>query len=590
MSFVELKMDASRICNGLAHIGYTPVSAICDIVDNSVSAEATNIRIEIVPEKNVSDNKRNNVREYRIIDDGKGMDEARLQEALALGATDAHYTPGMLSKFGLGLKSAGFSQGETLIVLSSPGDGAPFVRYVVRLARIAETGQYGADKEPLTDEDNALIAETLPGGRGTVVRIADVRSNNHPAIRATVSELQAKIGIIYYYFLADGDLTISVDGKPCEPFDVLCVAEANTNGAGLDEYTWDGRTVRWIQKPINLPIDKKNGIIAVVEATQLPNPPTFEKDGAGEQARIRERYRIAAANYGYYIYRNKRLISWAERFQLPDGPIIPQDQDMYAFRGRIQLDEKADDALNIDVKKSDIMLSDEAEKALREYSDDYKRKSRDAWRFRTSENKRIANLGGDKTIDKLARDAEPPEDLPGSLADDSEEAFARQKEREQEIVAEQDRRFDEEAKELAQEDAPGLDISAAPEKFAEYKQEAISGENRDPDSKIFYVRNTDDFALWEPYFDPEKRNCVRINRDHKFGRLLQRSGERYPEARAVISLMLFNLAAAEVYVRKNYPDLKSSEVEAVLKAYRDAASNFLATLAVKSGDKIFGSE
>ena len=32
------KMNAARVCFGISRIGYTPASAICDIVDNSVSA------------------------------------------------------------------------------------------------------------------------------------------------------------------------------------------------------------------------------------------------------------------------------------------------------------------------------------------------------------------------------------------------------------------------------------------------------------------------------------------------------------------------------------------------------------------------
>jgi len=55
-----------------------------------------------------------------------------------------------------------------------------------------------------------------------------------------------------------------------------------------------------------------------IEATQLIHPPTFNLVGPGAQATAREKYRIEAGNYGYYVYRNKRLISWAERF---DGMI-----------------------------------------------------------------------------------------------------------------------------------------------------------------------------------------------------------------------------------------------------------------------------
>ena len=38
------KMNAGRVLFGISRIGYTPASAICDIIDNSVSAKAENIR------------------------------------------------------------------------------------------------------------------------------------------------------------------------------------------------------------------------------------------------------------------------------------------------------------------------------------------------------------------------------------------------------------------------------------------------------------------------------------------------------------------------------------------------------------------
>ncbi len=590
MPFVSLPLNAACLLDGLRRgpEAATPIHALCAIVDNAIDAGARNITLEIVPDRPVNRNRRNNVREYSIIDDGAGMDEAALQNALALGAADTYYAPGTLSKFGLGLKSASFSQGETLTVLSSPGDSAPFLRYTVRMAQLAalETGVYGAEREDLTPEDTELIAEFLPDGRGTIVRISDIHKDNHPAIRATVDELRLKIGVIYYYFLRDGDMTITVDGTPCEPFDVLFTKQADEHG-GLNENDWNGRDVCWIQTPITLPIDRQNNVFGQVEATQLPHPPTFERNEPGGRDRVRKAFRISASNYGYYIYRNKRLISWAERFQLPDGPIIPQDQDMYAFRGRILLDASADEALNIDVKKSDIMLSDEAEKALRDFSDDYRRKSRDAWRHATQENKRVANLDIDGATNKLAREAAPLEEFPGNIEDDTEEAFARQQEREQEIFRKQEQRFDAEAREVAQDETPAISPDSEPEKLATIKQEVILGENAAPDSNVLYVRNTEDFALWEPYLDSVKRNCVRINRDHKFGRLLQRHAERHPEVRVLISLMLLQIAGAEVYVRKNYGGLKSDVVADVLKAFRDAASQNLAALATKSGDQIF---
>ncbi len=77
-------MDAGRICEGLSRIGYTPPAAITDIMDNSVNADAKHITVEITRERDISDARKDNVKEYLIIDDGKGMGEAGIKDALKL--------------------------------------------------------------------------------------------------------------------------------------------------------------------------------------------------------------------------------------------------------------------------------------------------------------------------------------------------------------------------------------------------------------------------------------------------------------------------------------------------------------------------
>lgn len=45
------KMNAARELFGISRIGYTPASALYDIIDNAVSAKAKNVRILIKKEE-----------------------------------------------------------------------------------------------------------------------------------------------------------------------------------------------------------------------------------------------------------------------------------------------------------------------------------------------------------------------------------------------------------------------------------------------------------------------------------------------------------------------------------------------------------
>ena len=114
---IVVKMNASRVIDAIARIGYSSHSAIMDIVDNSISAGATKILIEIDRDIEKTIVMKNNIITYRIVDNGKGMGDEQIINALKLGS-DANYDDNSLSKYGMGLKSAGFSLGHKLEILS----------------------------------------------------------------------------------------------------------------------------------------------------------------------------------------------------------------------------------------------------------------------------------------------------------------------------------------------------------------------------------------------------------------------------------------------------------------------------------------
>lgn len=79
----ELLPDPERIVNGLRDTGYNFNTAIADIVDNSIAANATKVNIEV----NMDPNK--NIRVY-IADNGCGMDLDGLKNANEIWFKGAH--------------------------------------------------------------------------------------------------------------------------------------------------------------------------------------------------------------------------------------------------------------------------------------------------------------------------------------------------------------------------------------------------------------------------------------------------------------------------------------------------------------------
>ncbi|MBD3883280.1 ATP-binding protein [Phormidium tenue FACHB-886] len=570
---VDLELDPGRICFGLSRIGYTPATAICDILDNSVRAKALNIHIQIHKEREeLNDSRKNNVKEYLVIDDGKGMSEAEMVEALKLGSSDQNYEANSLSKFGLGLKSAVFSQGEELHLISSPGNGHPFKKYVVSLPEIQRESRYFAKSLELTEEDQHLLNCYLSSGRGTIVRIAKVRMVNHPSVRKTTEELTTKVGVIYYYFMKEDGINVSINNQSINPFDVLFVDEANLH-ENLDENSWDGKTVRWIEKPKEITLDVKEDteevVKATIEVTQLPYPPIFDLEERGKRKQIAEKYKIGAGNYGYYVYRNKRLISWAESF---DG-IIPQDQDFYAFRGRILIDENADDSFNIDVKKSTLTLSDEAYREISDRSDEYKRKSKRAWLRGNFLKKEFEGQDPNLTANEIVAEFEPLENLPGEPI--ATPAIEREKARRGKEVEEEMQTKLRQTAIQQKSDTEGREIDES-ELNDEDLEVALKEDTNPAANKIYKVSNVEDNALWEPYYDTDRGGCVRINKFHRFARLIFEENSENVDLQIMFQLLLLQMAEAEVYAQKNITSLDRKEIKQIISEYRRIISEYLA--------------
>lgn len=583
---IEIKINPGRVLFGLSRIGYTPASAICDIIDNSVMANAKNIHILIQRENNsYNDNKRGNVSDYYIVDDGSGMSENTLLKALELGSTEEGYATETLSKFGLGLKSASFSQGDLLEIIS--GQGGNFVKYSISLKEIQSS--YFAKNEQLTKADKKLISDHIKTGNGTIVHIGLVRKEGHPPIKNTISELKKKIGVIYYYFIKEG-LSVFLDGQKLEGIDILFTDEANLNG-NLDENLWDGRTVCWIERPKQIILDSQSRVSARVEVTQLPHPPTFKDDGRGAQEAIRERYFIEASNYGYYVYRNKRLISWAESF--PDNAgssIIPNNQDLYSFRGRIHIDSSADDLFNIDVKKSTITLSDEAWNTISDSTNDYKRKSKKAWNRAKQLEKEKNNEEPNRISNTIAVEVVVPETLPGE--ETVSQSILAEVEK---VVLNASKKRLENAEEHLKQDiiSAQKDTGEAfneQEIISRLSTEALKGDNNPYATRIFRVPYTEDNVLWEPYYDAENGHCVRINAIHRFSKLIYDENQKNIDLQIIYELMLHQFAISEIealkYLKSAFDRVNANDLEKILAEHRRIVSEFLANMCRKLEDKL----
>ena len=108
----EVPPRASVLVESLRDIGYSLQTAVSDVIDNSLTAGARTI--ELHAETHAEDPV------IGIVDDGTGMTEAELLEAMRPGSRSPLQgrTATDLGRFGLGLKTASFSQCRRLTVVT----------------------------------------------------------------------------------------------------------------------------------------------------------------------------------------------------------------------------------------------------------------------------------------------------------------------------------------------------------------------------------------------------------------------------------------------------------------------------------------
>ena len=544
--------DAGRVFQALGRIGYEPVSALLDLVDNSVSANATDIVINVETEQEEREAGRRGrpraiLKSFAVADNGCGMDEEGIANALTLGSSTELYDEHTLSKFGMGLKTATASLGKRLEIVSRPKeDPANVYKAVLDQDAIVETGKYVYHLTDPTDEDLTELDACAQGGSGTFIRVTKLLLDSLPRTSEIIAGLKSRAGVIYYYFLkglAEGSerLSLKITNRDAvhdvSPLDPLFEAQIDPEDADLDEHTWDGLNPKWITRPQPIQLANTGTLSAEVAMTQLPHPPTVARLTSATQKSCREQYLIGREHYGFYIYRNWRLISWADGLDL-----VRRDQDLYSFHGRLLINSDADDVLNIDVTKSRIHLSGIAHDQLKPLVQEAVKKSAAAWnRAKQINSQQNPHVSANEALDPIS-----------NLQDDED--------RQDESVAPSEEKAELEARRIKA-------VSAKPITSEEL-------ERLENGQRVLYVDSLIDNQLWERAHDPTHRMIVRINRSHRFCRDILGAVQENSNLLKIIDVLFFSLAKGEydlVYKSKHNDD----EIEEIMDEYRERVGDIL---------------
>lgn len=356
----EIPINARRVLDAISRIGYSEHSAIMDIVDNSVMANSKKIKILFIRKEDTTIHQSQNILELVIFDDGDGMSNDDIKhKALKLGP-NLVYDEHSLSKYGMGLKSAGLSLGNRIEVLSKKGDEEYTNMWYLDKEKIQDKYKIFKGKDEDTNHLISLLnefLETTDSNSGTLVRIKKT-DKTVTSLKTIIKNLKEKLGVTYEGYLKDS-LNISLvaeginsnSGKiDIVPEDILFVEDAYEE---YDPNEYDGKKPCILLKDESLELIQDHPIN--LKACGFPQKQMAKhSDLSIEEKESIKNYKITSKNSGFFIYRNGRLIRWGDRIAGVGG-----GKEKIGFRIKMDITEMHDDILEVDVSKQRLSIDDD---------------------------------------------------------------------------------------------------------------------------------------------------------------------------------------------------------------------------------------
>jgi len=323
-----LSPHASSLIQSMRDLGYSLETAIADLIDNSITAKSDNVKIFL----KLNETERSCL---AIIDNGSGMNDEQLMEAMRPGSRNPREKRSKhdLGRFGLGLKTASFSQCKSLTV-------------VTRSNGITFAAQWDLDLINQRNEWVVLVPEieeikNLPfigelGQHGTYIlwqkldRLLEnstfetVKNSTYDKL----SDLEKHLSLVFHRYIS-GDyrkpkLNIFINDHAIAAFDPFCTSN---------------RATQMLQEEI-VRVDKKD---IIIQPYILPHHSKLSKQ---EYDYYNSRSEFVS-NQGVYVYRNGRLIIWGNWFKL-----VPKGEATKLARVKIDFPNSLDEHWSIDIKKS----------------------------------------------------------------------------------------------------------------------------------------------------------------------------------------------------------------------------------------------
>lgn len=343
-NLIRAAPSASRLTRSLRDIGYDFVSAVADVVDNSIAAKASEVSIEIVFDGADS--------LVLIADNGTGMTSAQTTEALRFG-TRRTYDGGELGRYGLGLKTATLSQARALTVVTRSSERQRKVRRTLDLDLVERFDDWIITEAPRSDGTDQADA-MLGSSSGTVVvwqKLDRVLPSSGPTggwakrrFEMLTTKTRSHLSMVFHRYLAGENvdrISITVNGEKLDPWDPFVRHESATQ----------------ILAPQEFELEHSAGVGGVTLGRFiLPGRRTFSSLDAFDAA-------AGPLNWnrqqGLYIYRENRLVQWGSW-----GGTRGIDEHTKLARASLDFGNELDSVFNINVAKMRVSIPGQLKQML----------------------------------------------------------------------------------------------------------------------------------------------------------------------------------------------------------------------------------
>lgn len=313
----------------LRGLGYSTATALADIVDNSISAAAANIDIRFKWDGASSS--------ICILDDGAGMDEQELDLAMRLGERNPldSRQANDLGRFGLGLKTASFSQCRRLTVASRRHGAICSLHWDLDVLATSEDGGWHL-LEGCPAGVEGLLEPLDHLSHGTIVvwdkldRIVTLGFTEQDFLDM-VDRVERHLAMVFHRFLSGPRprIMLRINGRELYPWDPFLTSHPATWSSPVDH------------------LETGSGRIEI-QCHVLPHKDHLDS----------REHDLAAgpdgwtAQQGFYVYRNKRLLVAGSWLGLGKGRAWTKEEAHRLARIRLDIPNTADTPWKIDIRKS----------------------------------------------------------------------------------------------------------------------------------------------------------------------------------------------------------------------------------------------